>query len=176
MHVLVAIDELDPTAQQHLDAGRQLAEAYGSGLLAFHTCAGRDLAAATRDLTALAGGVWQSAGAVLQFARGVWQSARGVSQFASGALQFARAGCAPKMGVSQFARACRAPEMGVSQSARVTVWPCSWSQAAKWTERVLFPTPPLLLATTIIMPPTIYQLLTCWQAICAASCQDGRKA
>jgi nucleotide-binding universal stress UspA family protein len=57
MHVLVAVDELDPTAQQHLDAGRQLAQAFGSGLLAFHTCAARDLAAATRDLTALAGGV-----------------------------------------------------------------------------------------------------------------------
>ena len=57
MHVLVAIDELDPSAQQHLDAGRRLAQAFGSGVLAFHTCAAPDVEAATRDLAALAGGV-----------------------------------------------------------------------------------------------------------------------
>ncbi len=38
-----------------------------------------------------------------------------------------------------------------SQSAKVTRCPCSCSQAARWTESVDFPTPPLLFATTIIM-------------------------
>jgi nucleotide-binding universal stress UspA family protein len=56
MQVLVAIDELDATAHHHLEAGRQLAQAFGGGLLAFHTCAGPDVEAAIRDLTALVSG------------------------------------------------------------------------------------------------------------------------
>jgi nucleotide-binding universal stress UspA family protein len=51
MHVLVAIDELDASARHHLEVGRQLAQAFGGGLLAFHACAAPDVEEATRDLT-----------------------------------------------------------------------------------------------------------------------------
>ena len=57
MRILVAIDELDPTAAHHLEVGSELARAFGVGLVAFHTCAAPDVEAATRDLTALAGGM-----------------------------------------------------------------------------------------------------------------------
>src|ERR1700683_4204864 len=63
-------------------------------------------------------------------------------------------------------------ECWVSQSASVTLCPCSCSQAAKWTASVDLPTPPLELATTIIMGGH-YHRQTCLQALCTACRHAG---
>src|ERR1700739_2261869 len=80
----------------------------------------------------------------------------------------------------------------VSQSASVTLCPCSWSHAARWTARVDFPTPPLEFAITIIIQLHLHDffpagkhyvktdlfpsiLLSCWQEYLPDRMTEGMK-
>src|SRR5207253_11349126 len=51
--------------------------------------------------------------------------------------------------------------LSVSRSATLVPW--SWSQTARWTARVDFPTPPLVFAKTMFTKSTVARKKGCWQ-------------